>query len=148
MALRWFAAVMAALLLEGLVLHFMGITVDRIVPPIAAYQRATAQTTGYVTGKFKIDNSAMFWNNSDQWAVQYKFQPDVLQKDAKGAEKPVASTTYYNNSVMVDQGSFKGTENGEAITVKYDPDNPLINSVPGTVGVMSRSCGWLGIWLL
>jgi hypothetical protein len=146
--LRWFVAIIAALILEGGALHFLGIAADRIVPPPAAYQRATAEATGTVTGKVKLDNATMFWNSQDQWAIQYTFHPAVMQPNAKGVLKPVESPTPVSDSVLVDQAMYTATKADQTFLVKYDPDNPIINSVPGTLGVMSRSCGWLGIWLM
>ena len=119
---------------------------ERYTPPPLLYQNATKQTRGVITG-FEVKNLGdhLFEGSDTFYFEDYKFQPYVKTVDAEGDTIVHLSPTTYTGAVRIQNQVIEGMgpKVGDEVIVKYDPIDPDINGVPGTLGVWSKTTGYI-----
>ncbi len=141
--------VLAVVIFIG-VLHFMKIPRDRLLPPPKLYDDCTATAIGWVTGSREEGTQNHILEGTDTFYYElYKFAPRPPEEAGVKPSKAEPSTpvTWVNGAVRVTGQSFQSISAGQQIKVLYDPYNPNINGVPGTLGVWSRTTGLFNPYL-
>lgn len=147
--LRLFIGLVVSVLVFIGIVHFAHIPSDRFLPPSACYDDITKQATATVTSTHERGYSDHWWAGVDyRWYADYTFTPEVAQTGPGGTVTYVQGSPV-SDEIQISDDWYKYLQNAQnnQITVSYDPFNPSINGVHGTVGRFSKSCGWLSPWL-
>jgi hypothetical protein len=140
---------LALLVIFGYI-HYKMIPIDDILPPPMFYNDLTADTIGYVTGTEDEPYSDHLMEGTDTfYFVDYKYQAYArhVGPDGKAVLDPQAQ--WYQTKVRIDLLPYDSgkIQPGQEIEVKFDPYNPAISSVPGTLGVYAANTGYLNPYL-
>jgi hypothetical protein len=152
--LKLLAGLILAVLAMGAALHYLHVPYDRYFPPPTLYVNATAKGDGVATGVEELPYMSHWWaSTDDELYLDYSF-PTVQKILKPNGQTAITFGPTYSGMVRITEGDREKWESqikdmGKVpIEVFYDPNNPVINYVPGTLGVYNRSAGIMGTWLL
>jgi hypothetical protein len=151
--IRLFIGLVVSVLLFLGGLHLAKVAPDRYMPPPMEYLRVTTPGEATVTGTEDRGYGDHFWAGTEEWYfVDFTFQATPLAWDPTGkAVKTVTAGTppTYNASVRITEDDYrKKYQPGQTIDIYYDPYNPEINGIEGSLGGFSRGLGYWAGYLL
>lgn len=153
--LRLVIGFVLALICFGVALKYMHVPPDKYLPAPMVYANATAKTIGVVTKTEDLGYGDHWWaGTGDQYFVDYAFQPVKTVNEPDGQVKKFWLPQWYTGSVRVSQPTYSAWDGmiqkapKPPIQIIYDPMNPAINGIQGTIGTYSRYAGWFGVWLI
>jgi hypothetical protein len=145
---RWLLSLVVAFLAFIGLVRYENWPAETYTPPPMLYQNATAKATGYITGNDVKYLSDHLLEGSDQFYYEkYEFSPHIHVVDKHGKTHVEISPTKYDGEVRIEDWGNTPPVAGSEIEVNYDPIDPHINGVPGTLGVWSKTTGYLNPYL-
>ena len=146
---RYLIGFVAAIAIWVAILHFTYMPRDRFLPPGLSFGNLSEKTTGYVVNAAEstYGDHWMNGNLATEWYMEYKFQPTIWVNIGAGDPEKRPLTTWQTGRIPIPEATYKAVTPGRAITVTYDPWNPLINGVTGT-GLINLDANWHSGWLL
>jgi hypothetical protein len=130
------------------ILHYFKEPPEAYLPPPSLYNNATYQVIGYITGKETKDLGDHLLEGSDTfYYADYEFRPYVYVADKHGKPTISYDANWYTGAVRIDETTYRNIEKEQTVLVHFDPVDPNINGVKGTLGVWSRTTGYMNKYL-
>ena len=122
---------------------------ERYMAPPTLYQRATAQTYARITSTNVEGFSGHLLSGPSLFDyINYTFQPKSRKVTLPdGTQQHMDYPEPYTGKVHVDSLDSGNYAVGKYVVVNYDPIDPKINGVQGTVGLWSTGAGYLNPYL-
>ncbi len=147
--LRYLIALIVSVVAFVVVIKVRNVPQESYYAPPAIYQNATAKAYGKVIGTAEEGFSGHLLSGPSIFDyATYRFQPPsqrVTLPDGTKMHKDYPAPILGRVRVAtLNDGTY---DVGKYVIVAYDPIDPTINGVPGTVGVWNTSAGYLNPYL-
>jgi hypothetical protein len=145
---RVFVSLLIAILFMGIAIHYLQIPLDTIIPPPLLYKNCVGQTTGTATAVVtKGYDEHMLQGDGDWYYIDYTYQAVHHTIGLHGRVVVTVDPKVYQGEVRVTPDVAPKVQAGQTFPVVFDPYNPAVSGVPGTLGVWSTNTGWWNPYL-
>ncbi len=147
--LRTIIAFIVAVIAFVVIIKVRNLPRESYYAPPALYQYATSQAYGKIIGTAEEGFSGHLLSGPSIFDyITYRFQPPSQRVTLPdGTKMHVDYPEPYLGRVRVDTFTNGNYDVGKYVVVAYDPIDPKINGVPGTVGVWNTAAGYLNPYL-